>query len=123
MPITVYFDGRCGLCGREIAYYRRLDKMHILKWVDVTTHSEALKAVNISQADALLYLHVQDRLGQWYIGVDAFIKIWRNLPYWRMVGALASLPPIKILLEYMYEPFARWRYRKMGYCGLGEECE
>lgn len=118
MPIKVFFDGRCGLCRREIQHYQRLDQMHVFDWIDATSEMAALQAANINQAQALRYLHVQDRFGNWHIGVDAFIIIWRHLPRWRYLGKIAALPLIRLGLQWLYKPFAQWRFEKLGYCAL-----
>ena len=34
--LTIYYDGSCPLCRREIAFYRRLRATMRLDWVDVS---------------------------------------------------------------------------------------
>jgi len=34
-PLTVFYDGACPLCRREIAFYQRLDRAQRLVWRDV----------------------------------------------------------------------------------------
>lgn len=33
---TVYYDGACGVCSREVALYRRLDRAAAIRWHDVS---------------------------------------------------------------------------------------
>ena len=34
--LTVYYDGSCPLCRREIALYQGLQSLHPIRWVDVS---------------------------------------------------------------------------------------
>ena len=75
--LTVYYDGKCGLCRREIEYYKRLAPADRFVWLDIATDPAGLTTVDISQADALRRLHARDSSGTIYVGVAAFIAIWQ----------------------------------------------
>ena len=70
--IEVFFDGKCGLCSKEIAYYQRIAPSGVFVWEDIATDSSPLAAHQISKSDALRYLHVRDAAGNWHIGAAAF---------------------------------------------------
>ena len=77
--IKVLYDGKCGLCNKEISYYKKIANNKNFKWLDIANNPKDLKEYNIKLSDALLYLHAFDSENQKYIGVDAFILIWKNL--------------------------------------------
>ena len=51
-----------------------------------------------------------------YVGVDAFIIIWNNLSYWKILGILVSLPLIKQIVNLAYRVFANWRFNRLEHC-------
>ena len=112
--ITVFYDGRCGLCSREIQHYRRVASAGLFDWCDITTEPERLAREGISQADGLKRLHAKDTHGTLHTGVDAFILIWRQLKHWRVLAALVALPGIRQLAGLAYSAFAAWRFRRRG---------
>ena len=114
--ITVYFDGKCGLCSKEIRYYQRIAPAGIFAWLDVATDPAPLAAHDIDQLDALRRLHVRDAAGRWHIGVAAFILIWRQLPLWRFVAPLVVLPGIYHLAQFAYGRFADYRFARLPHC-------
>ena len=71
--ITIYYDGKCGICKKEIEYYKKISSRNIFKWCDIANNPELLRNTNIKKRDALLYLHAIDSYGDTYIGVDAFL--------------------------------------------------
>jgi predicted DCC family thiol-disulfide oxidoreductase YuxK len=81
--LDVFYDGKCGLCSKEITYYRRIAPDGIFNWLDIAHDPAPLSQYQISQSDALRRLHVRDASGAWHIGADAFLVIWRHLNYWR----------------------------------------
>ena len=116
--IKVYYDGLCGYCAKEINYYRRIAPVGIFTWIDVATDANALIDYNITQSEALLYLHVIDQTDKIYIGSDAFAIIWKNLPNWKALGHIISFPIIKFLVKYVYIWFAKRRFSKYRHCQL-----
>ena len=44
--IKVYFDGNCGLCSKEINYYRKIDKKNIFEWVNIYIHDNKCTGYN-----------------------------------------------------------------------------
>ena len=61
--LKVYYDGKCGLCRREIEYYKRVAPADRFEWLDIATDPAGLADLDISQADALRRLHACDASG------------------------------------------------------------
>ncbi len=116
--ITVFYDGKCGLCSKEIAHYKRVAPQGIFIWQDITIDASALEALGISYADGLKLLHAIDGKGTIHIGVDAFLLIWQQLPRWRIMGMLVKMPLIKPLVHKIYDLFAQWRFKRLSHCQL-----
>lgn len=116
--ITVFYDGKCGNCLKEIAYYKRISPPDTFIWYDIATDPEPLKGEKFTQSEALMLLHAKDSEGKIHVGVDAFILIWKQLSYWRLLGGVASIPLIRQFLDFVYNRFARWRFRRLDHCKL-----
>lgn len=58
--LSVFYDGRCGLCDREIAFYRRHAAADSVLWLDIWQQEAALLAAGLSQAQCLQQLHLLD---------------------------------------------------------------
>lgn len=112
----IYYDGKCGLCSREINYYRDRDKNHSIEWIDVTSEPECLQQDGISLATALKHMHARRDDGRLVKGVDAFIAIWQHIPGWQTVARLAALPVIRQCLDVGYELFAWFRFKSYRHC-------
>lgn len=121
--ITVYFDGACGLCSREIAHYRKIAPAGVFDWRDISLNKDALQDIAVSHADALRYLHVRDAAGDVHIGVNAFIAIWRRLPGWRRLAPLIGAPVIRPICAWFYRRFANWRFRRLSHCQIAAAAE
>lgn len=107
--LTVYFDGSCPLCRREIALYRRLPQAQSLLWVDVS-EGQALGA-DLSCTAAMARFHVRDPQGCLYSGAAAFSHLWRAFPGWRWLGWCSAWPPMSWLFELAYRAFLPLRPR------------
>ena len=114
--MDVYFDGKCGLCSKEIAHYRSLPGAEHLRWHDIASDPSPLREVGVSQADALMALHVRREDGRLVKGVDAFIAIWNRFPRWRLLGRLAGLPLVHGLAQRAYDVFAKRRFARLEHC-------
>ena len=101
--LTVYFDGSCPLCRREIAMYRRLPEASSIDWVDVSAGQELGQALSCEAAMARL--HVRDTQGRLFSGAAAFSRMWRVFPGWRWLGWFAAWPPMSWLFELAYRLF------------------
>ena len=119
--IKVFYDGKCNLCSKEIDYYKSIDDRHKFKWLDIASNPKHLKEINVSQKDALLYLHATDENNNLFIGVDAFLLIWKNIKYWRILYLFISLPILKQLSIFIYKKFANYRFSKLSHCQLSHK--
>lgn len=106
---TVYYDGACPLCTREIAFYRRLEGASTLEWVDVSSTPEADLGPGLSSERALARFHVRDADGRLVSGGAGFIAVWERLPAFRWLAWVAARPPLCWLLEPGYRAFLRIR--------------
>jgi predicted DCC family thiol-disulfide oxidoreductase YuxK len=109
---TVFFDGGCPLCRREIAHYQKIDRQQRLHWLDISPEATDLSAYGLSRAQAMAVFHVQDARGQMHTGAAAFVRLWDELPRWRRLAQLVRILHLLPLLNAVYHRFARRRWRR-----------
>lgn len=112
-PLQIFYDGACRTCSAEIDQYRKQNPQQRLGFVDIRSVTFKPQDYGKSQQEFLARLHVRDRLGRFYTGVDAFLLIWQAFPsgsLYRLFGALIGLPGIKLLARFGYHVFARYRH-------------
>lgn len=103
--VTVWYDGGCPLCAREIALMRRLDRRGRLTFIDLALADTACPR---DRQVMLARLHARES-GRLLDGAAAFAAMWRAIPLLRPLGELARLPGALWLLERAYRAFLRVR--------------
>lgn len=123
--ITVYYDGKCGLCSKEIAHYKAIAPDGIFDWQDITLSADELIQEGVSLAQGLKLLHAKDRDGRLHVGVDAFILIWKQLQRWRLLAKVVELPIVRRSTGMAYRAFANWRFSRLEHCQLAvkQDCQ
>ncbi|WP_394727065.1 thiol-disulfide oxidoreductase DCC family protein [Altererythrobacter sp. GH1-8] len=106
--LTVWFDGACPLCLREIALMRRLDRRDRISFIDVS--EGAPESCPIDQAELLARFHVREG-EQILSGAAAFAAMWREIPLLRPLGLIARNRLVLQTLERLYIVFLRFRPR------------
>ncbi len=104
-PLTVWFDGACPLCTREIALMRRLDRAGRIDFVDVAQPGASCP---IDPALLLARFHARED-GVLLSGAAAFAAMWRAIPLLRPLGLLARNGPVLRGLEWAYVRFLKVR--------------
>lgn len=109
--VTVWFDGGCPLCRREIALMRRLDRRRRLECIDLTAPGAACP---IDRRTLLARFHARVGNGPMLDGAAAFAAVWRALPALAPLGRIAQWRPCARVLEITYRAFLRVRPRLQG---------
>jgi predicted DCC family thiol-disulfide oxidoreductase YuxK len=104
--VTVWYDGGCPLCRREIAGMRRLDRGGRIDFVDLADGNPI--SCPRDRADLLARFHARegDRIVS---GAAAFAAMWRAIPVLRPLGLLARRRIMLAVLEHAYRAFLRLR--------------
>jgi hypothetical protein len=112
-----------------------MDKAGRIAWTDIVTLGELELPAGKRRADLLGRFHVREIVagpGQlpgpasgpgfpdpsarpsvdWLVGVDAFARIWRELPAFRHLAWVFSVPGIRQAAELAYLAFVRWQARR-----------
>ncbi len=103
--LTVWFDGGCPLCTREIAMMRRLDRKGRIDFVDVTRPGTGCP---IDRRLLLERFHAREN-GRMLSGAAAFAAMWRAIPMLRPFGLIARNRIVLWGLEALYVRFLRVR--------------
>jgi predicted DCC family thiol-disulfide oxidoreductase YuxK len=108
--VTVYFDGACPICQREIAYYKdRVNAEHV-SFVDASCENERL-GDDLDRDTALARMHVRRADGVLVSGAAAFAELWQVVPGFQRLGRLASFKPVTAILELGYRATLKIRPR------------
>jgi predicted DCC family thiol-disulfide oxidoreductase YuxK len=103
--VTVWYDGSCPLCSREIALMRRLDRHGAIHFIDLPGQDNGCP---IDRAALLRRFHARE--GEMLLsGAAAFAAMWRAIPLLRPLGLAARNAWVLWLLERLYRLFLRLR--------------
>jgi predicted DCC family thiol-disulfide oxidoreductase YuxK len=105
--LTVWYDGQCPLCRREIALMRRLDRAERIDFVDVAEPDSPVSCP-VDREALLARFHARED-GRLLVGAAAFAAMWRAIPLLRPLGLLARSPFVLRMLERAYGVFLRLR--------------
>ena len=106
--LTVWYDGGCPLCRREIGVYQGLEALQPVSFCDLT-RVDAAALPGVDRAALLARFHVQRADGSLLSGAAAFVALWRAMPGWRWLGRFGALPGVTPLLELADRGFLRLR--------------
>ncbi|MGH1485960.1 MAG: thiol-disulfide oxidoreductase DCC family protein [Cellvibrionaceae bacterium] len=110
---TLYYDGLCPLCRKEIKLLKRLSGDN-LAFKDIHRSD---KTESQPSKDALLKrLHLKTSNNIWLIGLDANVHAWSKTPYGWLFKIL-RWPIIRQIADRVYDLWADRRYKKRYECG------
>ncbi|MFM7150802.1 MAG: thiol-disulfide oxidoreductase DCC family protein [Gemmataceae bacterium] len=120
--LTIFFDGLCPLCSREISHYQgRTQGDPTVQYVDIAAEDFRAEDHGLDPRRVHEVMHV--KLGdEIRTEVQAFIAIWDRVRGYAFLGRLARLPVIYPFLWLFYQLFARirpWLPRKKASCETG----
>lgn len=107
--LTVFYDGACPLCRREIGFYRRLNGADRIEWIDLSEGKAESVAPGLCRSEALKRFHVRLPNGRLASGARGFAELWSALPSFRWLGAAARTSFFAPVLELAYRSFLRVR--------------
>lgn len=105
--LTVWHDGGCPLCAREIALMRRLDRTGRICFIDV---ADPAVSCPLDRTLLLARFHALED-GVMLSGAAAFAAMWRAIPVLRPFGMAARSPLVLRMLEATYAVLLRLRPR------------
>lgn len=109
--LTVFYDGSCPLCAREIAFYQRRKGAEQIDWLDASC-SEAPEVVpGLAKDTALARFHVLSADGRFVSGGAAFAHLWATLPSFKFIGRILQARPFVWCLDWAYDVFLKIRPR------------
>ena len=116
--LEVFYNGDCSICGPEIDADKRLAVRHNIDTLIFSPIACAVLPDGYGRDTLLARLHVQVQGGDMLVGVEAFIALWRQLPYfvwlaraldWVPMRPLAGLVYDRLLAPFLYRRFLRGR--------------
>lgn len=118
---TVFYDGGCPQCRREIHHYRKCQGATDIDWIDIHAHPEAIAGTGIRWEAVMHDFHVLDESGQWHTGIDGFRALWQRLPGYRWLATLTNLPGLRSVIGSLYRRWADRHFRRRMADILGDD--
>lgn len=106
--LEIWMDGDCGLCRASRAWCELRDRRGRLVFRDFRTddtHHVPLRAEDFESS-----MWVRDSDGELLEGFDAWRRIMDELPQWKWLARLVSLPPLNVVGQRLYRWIAANRH-------------
>ena len=112
-PLTVFFDGACPICDREIALMKRLDRRRQLEFCDFSAQEYNAVSIGFTAADLATVIHARWADGRVITGIEVFRAMWEAVGL-RFLAKLSRLSVVEPLVLKAHAWFARNRLRLTG---------
>lgn len=100
--LTVFHDGSCGLCRREIAMAQKMTAGLDVGFVDVSNRVGEAVAPGLTADSAMRRFHVRRADGTLLSGAAAFIELWSKSQRLAWLKHLARWPFVLRMLDIVY---------------------
>ena len=107
--LTVFFDGSCPICSKEINFYKMRAGADELSWVDVSDEEIPIPTQTRSREELMARFHVLSSNGVLVSGGAAFAELWASLPAFKIFGKIFKLPILRYLIDVGYDMFLTLR--------------
>lgn len=104
LSLTVWYDGDCPICSREISWLKRQTDASV-SYVDLTTATR----LPLERSALMRRFHAQEHDGPLLSGIDAFEALWHRSKFLKPLSFAARIPVFRWILERSYERFLRFR--------------
>jgi predicted DCC family thiol-disulfide oxidoreductase YuxK len=118
-PLTVFFDGACPICDREIALMRRLNRRERLVFCDFSRPDYDPTTIDISPAELGRIIHARWGDGTVITGVDVFRAMWEAVG----LGFLARLSRLSLVEPLVVRAYAWFARNRLRLTGRSHTCE
>lgn len=114
--LTVFYNGRCGICGPEVAMYQRMAQQHGVDDLRFNDIFDGDTPDNIDEETLLKRIHARRNSlsgDEILVGVDAFIEMWLRLPRFKYLAYAINWPIMRNMTGLIYNYIvAPWLYRR-----------
>ncbi len=106
--LTLYFDGACPLCVREIGLLRRLERGKHIDYLDISP-PDAAEYCPIPREVLLARFTAKLEDGQLVDGAQAFTEAWSKIPWLIWLRPIGRFAPTRSVLNFIYAGFLKIR--------------
>ena len=117
-PLTVFFDGACPICAREIALMKRLDRKQRLTFCDFSLPEYDEKVTGFARAELGQVIHAQWTDGRVIRGVEVFQAMWEAVGF----GLLTKFSRVSFVEPFLYKAYAWFARNRLWLTGRGKDC-
>ena len=117
-PLTVFFDGACPICDREIALMKRLDRRRQLEFCDFSAQEYDAASSGFATADLGAVIHARWADGSIITGVEVFRAMWEAVG----LGFLARLSRLSLVEPLVLKAYAWFAHNRLRLTGRSHAC-
>ena len=106
----VLFNGDCEICSKEICVYQTYGVNNGLQIDFKDINATDLNSLGLTRDETSRQLHVIKN-SELFKGVKAFVVLWNEMPRYRILAKIFSLPAVSQISQFLYyHVIARYLY-------------
>ena len=98
---TVLFNGDCEICSKEICIYESYGASKGLPIDFKDINNTDLDSFGLTRDETARQLHVVKN-SELFVGVKAFVTLWNEMPKYRFLAKIFSLPGVTKVAQFFY---------------------
>ena len=100
MKTKIFYNNECNICNKEINIYKKFSGRNL---VFIKIFANKPNFISLREKEKLLRrLHVTSN-NKNYVGAEAFLEIWKNIPKFYFLYKIFKNRPLLFLLNILYE--------------------